>query len=127
MRDLHSLFMFRAVDLELKIVGDTGNSITGIFIFKSTQDNKQLRCIVSKGYGGWDHVSVSRADRCPTWEEMCFIKEQFFDSEEPVMQYHPPQSEWINNHSFCLHLWKPLIQEIPKPPSHFVGYKEYNK
>ena len=127
MRDLHSLFMHRAVALEMKVVGDTGNPNAGIFIFESPQDKKQLRCIVSKEYGGWDHVSVSRVDRCPTWEEMCFIKDKFFEPEEVAMQLHPPKSEWVNNHQFCLHIWKPLIQEIPKPPSHFVGYKELNK
>ena len=38
--------------------------------------------------GGWDHVSVSPANRnrqvCPTWEEMCEVKEIFWEDEEEV-------------------------------------------
>jgi hypothetical protein len=30
--------------------------------------------IASDGMG-WDHVSVSLKDRCPTWEEMCLVKD----------------------------------------------------
>lgn len=127
MIDLASLYKHRHVDHELKFTGDFGHPNAGVFVFQSPIDKKWLRCIVSKEYGGWDHVSVSRADKCPTWEEMCFIKNKFFHPEEAVMQYHPPESEWVNNHQYCLHLWKCLTIEIPKPPSHFVGFRELNK
>src|SRR5262245_54586743 len=26
----------------------------------------------------WDHVSVSLSHRCPTWDEMCWVKDLFF-------------------------------------------------
>lgn len=74
----------------------------------------------------WEHVSVSLKNRCPKWEEMCFVKDLFWDAEEAVMQLHPPRSTWINNHRFCLHLWRPLDGNIPLPPSIAVGYKELN-
>ena len=79
-----------------------------------------LRVIASDG-GGWEHVSVSLEDRCPTWEEMCHVKGLFWDAEDCVMQLHPPQSQWVNNHPHCLHLWRPLAASIPLPPSIFVG------
>lgn len=79
-----------------------------------------LRCIVSDG-GGWEHVSVSLPNRCPTWEEMCFIKDVFWGPEETVIQYHPPRSEYVNNHPYCLHLWKPSDAKIVTPPRNFVG------
>jgi hypothetical protein len=69
----------------------------------------------------WEHVSVSLASRCPTWEEMCFVKDLFWDPEQCVMQLHPPRSQWINNHPHCLHLWRPLNAEIPLPPPVTVG------
>lgn len=78
---------------------------------------------------GWQHVLVTvfengrRPERCPTWEEMCFIKSIFWDDEETVMQLHPPKSEWVSNHPYCLHLWKPVNADIPVPPSHRVGLK----
>lgn len=72
---------------------------------------------------GWEHVSVSTQHRCPTWEEMNWIKDQFFDSDEAVMQLHPPKHNYINNHPHCLHLWKPVDVEIPQPPLEMVGIK----
>lgn len=86
-------------------------------------------CIASDGLG-WQHVSVTivgyrqnKASRCPTWEEMCFVKDQFWNKYETVIQYHPPESEYVNNHPFCLHLWKPDNIEIPLPDSIMVGIK----
>ena len=39
---------------------------------------------------------------------------------------NPPKSQWINNHPFCLHLWRPLRDNIPLPPQIAVGLKELN-
>lgn len=69
------------------------------------------------GADGWDHVSVSLERRCPTWDEMCWIKELFFDDTECVVQYHPSKSDYINEHPFVLHLWKPGNGVVmPMPP-----------
>lgn len=77
--------------------------------------------MVASIYGGWDHVSVSRKTRCPTWEEMCALKDLVFEPEETVMQLHPEKSEYVNNHPFCLHLWRPTGDlKIPMPPKSFV-------
>lgn len=59
---------------------------------------------------GWEHVSVTvhGRKRCPTWEEMSFIKDFFWHDTEWVMQFHPPQQEKVNDHPYCLHLWRPL-------------------
>ena len=27
--------------------------------------------VIASDGAGWEHVSVSRRDRCPTWDEMC--------------------------------------------------------
>lgn len=80
--------------------------------------------IISDG-GGWEHVSLSTrlGKRLPTWEEMCFIKDLFWDAEETVIQIHPAQSEYVNNHPNCLHLWKPTSAKLPVPPTDFVGKK----
>lgn len=70
----------------------------------------------------WEHVSVSISKtRCPSWEMMCYIKSVFWDPEDLVVQYHPPQSQHVNNHKACLHLWRPLDQTLPLPPSILVG------
>jgi hypothetical protein len=90
---------------------------------------RDLRVIASSGDFSempWEHVSVSLPNRCPNWQEMCFVKSLFWEDEEAVMQLHPPRSTWINNHPFCLHLWKPMLAEIPLPPQSAVGLKKFN-
>ena len=81
--------------------------------------NKPAFVIFSRG-GGWDHVSVSFHDRCPTWDEMCYIKDLFFEAGECVMQLHPAKKDYINMHPYVLHLWRPQQSEIPMPPKAFV-------
>ena len=72
------------------------------------------------GLGDWEHVSVSLRDRCPTWDEMCFVKDLFWMDGECVVQFHPHKSEYINMHPLCLHLGKP-VNPRPLPPSIAVG------
>lgn len=79
-----------------------------------------LRVLASNG-DGWDHVSVSLGTRCPTWEEMDYVKRLFFKPDETVMQLHVPAGDNVNNHPYCLHLWRPHKGEIPRPPAEFVG------
>jgi hypothetical protein len=46
---------------------------------------------------------------------MCWVKWSFFDDEECVVQFHPPQSKYVNRHPFVLHLWKPPAAVILPP------------
>lgn len=88
-------------------------------------------CVVSDGdETGWEHVSVhirfKTSDnkvkmRTPTWKEMCTIKDLFWHEHETVIQFHPPRSEYVNNHPHCLHLWRPESEEIPRPDPKLVG------
>ena len=68
------------------------------------------------GVDAWEHVSVSLPDRCPTWEEMCEIKDLFWKATETVVQFHPPKTSYVNNHPYCLHLWRHVDQEVNLPP-----------
>lgn len=69
----------------------------------------------------WEHVSVSIEDRCPTWEEMEFVRDLFWHESETVMQLSVPRAQHVNMHPYCLHLWKPIGLKIPLPPSILVG------
>lgn len=75
---------------------------------------------------GWDHVSVRPLQKriVPSWDDMCRLKEIFFEDDEWVVQYHPAKSEYVNNASNCLHLWRPQEQQLPTPPDILVGIKE---
>jgi hypothetical protein len=110
---------------------DMGNN--GFFIFPHYKvDNYEIRFQISDGEG-WEHVSVTigakgkAATRCPTWDEMCWVKSQFWNEDECVIEYHPPKSEYVSCHPFCLHLWKPIGIELPLPNSIFVGPAEFKK
>jgi hypothetical protein len=97
----------------------------GQFVLSGLKGEK-LFVQVSDGMG-WEHVSVSvfrsRLKRCPTWEEMCYVKDLFWEDEECVVQYHPPRSDYVNCHNFVLHLFKPIGIDIPRPPSILIGPK----
>lgn len=84
----------------------------GLFYFK--YKNRKIKVIASDG-AGWDHVSVSLKHRCPTWHEMCWIKDLFFEKEETVIQFHPAESEYKNFHEFTLHLWRNQNEQIQLP------------
>ena len=132
--------------VERSRVGGQSGDANGHYLIK--RGNAILSVRSSNG-GGWDHVSVSRKTRCPTWDEMCWVKDQFFRPDECVMQLHPPKAENVNCHPFCLHLWRPQTVDeiadvaadwaiagerfpysrespgaIPRPPSNFVGPKQ---
>ena len=77
--------------------------------------------IVASWDEGWDHVSVSRPDRFPTWEEMERVKRAFFRPDEVAFQLHVPVSDHISVHPFCLHIWRPHAADIPLPPKWMVG------
>lgn len=92
----------------------------GIFLVDHTKTNVTLKVIASAGEG-WEHVSVSLPNRCPNWPEMHAIKQLFWLDEEAVMQLHPPQSDYRSYYDYCLHLWRPISQDIPLPPGILVA------
>ena len=101
------------------IGSDAGYGNNGAFVVGLKRG--QTLFVIASDMMGWEHVSVSRSDRCPTWEEMCQIKAMFWDAEDIVLQFHPRESDYVNNHPNCLHLFRPIDAEIPTPPSILVG------
>lgn len=104
-----------------RLASDESFGNNGCFIVSGPQGAKLL--VIASDQLGWDHVSVSTKTRCPRWDEMCFIKDLFFDEDETVVQFHPKKSEYVNNHPHCLHLWKMHNHEYELPDSIFVGVK----
>ena len=96
--------------------------VDGAFEFISPTEFRRtpLHVIASTGEG-WDHVSVSLISRTPNWKELEYVRSLFFKPSETVMQLHVPKSEHVNFHEFCLHLWRPQEQDIPKPPAWMIG------
>jgi hypothetical protein len=106
----------------------TPGSTRGFFLI--TANSLMLKVMASDGNYkevglgpeyAWEHVSVSTNIRCPTWQEMDFVKDQFWLPEETVIQLHVPKHRHVNVHPYCLHLWRPLFAAIPLPPRDAVG------
>lgn len=98
----------------------------------SHKDGRVVYMIADDGKeSGWEHVSVTcmRKHRgkivpqMPDWNLMCMVKDLFWDEEETIIQFHPPKSEYVNNHEMCLHLWKCIRQTYVLPPRELVGIK----
>lgn len=105
--------------IRLNIVEDYGKD--GLMAYYShPRYNRRQMTIVFSCDRGWEHASVSLKGRCPTWEEMCSIKDIFWNEDEAVMQIHPPKSEYVNLHPYCLHLWKPVGQDFIRPEKELV-------
>lgn len=83
----------------------------------------QAVMVIASDGEGWEHVSVSRRDRCPTWDEMCQVKAMFWGEDDCVIQYHPPKRDYVNIHPYCLHMWRPVGVDFPQPDSLLVGPK----
>lgn len=104
-----------------RMASDASYGMNGGFIVPGPRGIK-LICLVSDK-GGFEHVSVERgkpgdkiATKVPYWDELCFIKDFFWQPEETVIQYHPAHSVYVNIHPGVLHLWKCIDQPFPVPP-----------
>jgi hypothetical protein len=102
-------------------IGNNGAFIIPLGYFTK----KEQAIIIASDGSGWEHVSVhvasKKTQRTPTWNEMCQIKDLFWDDEDCVVQYHPPKSEYVNQHKHTLHLWRSTDRVIPVPESVLVG------
>ena len=90
------------------------------------QGGRAYGSVIWSNGGGWEHVSVApyKRSHTPTWDEMCRLKDMFFHDDEVVVQFHPAKSDYVNNVPNCLHLWRPLNEVMPTPPSIMVGVRK---
>lgn len=108
-----------------RLASDDTDGNNGLFmlpssVFSPEQTGQPLTVIASDG-AGWEHVSVSRVDRCPSWGEMCAVKALFWERDDCVVQYHPSERDYVDFHPRCLHLWRPIGVDFPRPPAMLVG------
>lgn len=123
MKDLRQLNRYRDTELESKITLGKSYPRSKIGSFRIPLSSHDIALVIADNgmqNRDWEHVSISLPDcnRCPTWNEMCEIKDMFFDDEEAVFQIHPPKSEYVSFHEYCLHLWK---SKKPFPRPHWTS------
>src|SRR4030095_11410930 len=104
----------------------------GAFLLDSPEPGWRLMLIADDGTNtdvpeslGWEHVSLramrGTQSRTPTWKEMTFVKERCWESEDVVVRFHPPRSEYVNAHPHVLHLWRHTDLAFPRPAPSLVG------
>lgn len=113
----HNDEIIKIPELELVQMGEDGGC--GRVFLGSSHLNKAAQVVWSWG-DGWDHVSVSFRNRCPTWDEMCRIKDMFFYENETCVEYHPAKRDYVNIHPYCLHIWRRQDDYTPRPPMYMV-------
>lgn len=112
---------YRVIKGQFATTKDDGNN--GHFFIP--YHTKFFFCIVSDGLG-WEHVSVRIVDKkfkhdwIPDYRALKTIKELFWGDDECVVQYFPAKADHVNIADNVLHLWKPILQEMPVPPKVFV-------
>lgn len=52
------------------------------------------------------HVSMSYPDHDPTWDEIKAVRAAFFPADVDAMMMLPRQSNFVNVHQHCFHLWQ---------------------
>jgi hypothetical protein len=59
----------------------------------------------------WIHVSFSRCDRMPSYEDMARVKRRFIGRKRKGIMVLPSELEHYNYHPNCLHLFSPLLAD----------------
>jgi hypothetical protein len=104
-----------------ELASDTSDGNNGAFVFPPQLTPFSCTLfVVATDVGGWDHVSVHAKGRCPSWKEMQWVRELFFQDDEWAVQYSPAKSEHINKHEYTLHWFRPQQEKLPLPPREFV-------
>lgn len=121
----HVIEKYRLTKGEFASDSSYGNA--GVFVIPHYKIDGYIFQVIASEGEGWEHASISldsykrKVERCPTWEEMCFIKSLFWDEEDCVIEFHPPKSHYVSHHAYCLHLWRPTDFIMPIPPTDLVG------
>ncbi len=63
---------------------------------------------------GW-HMSISRNDRYPYWDEIAYARYELLPQDMTFVFILPPREEYINVHNFCFHLheYRAAIPAMP--------------
>jgi len=53
----------------------------------------------------WHHVSVSRPDRLPDYDDLTFVKKHWIGDDKYAYFVFAPRAKHVNIDKHCLHLW----------------------
>lgn len=64
-----------------------------------------VTCLIPGDSRPWIHLSLSRPDRIPSYEDMACVKKLFIGEERQAIQVFAPRAKHINIGKNVLHLW----------------------
>lgn len=68
----------------------------------------------------WMHVSCSRRDRLPDWEDLKLVKRVFIGAERLAVQVLPREADYVNINARVMHLWS-CLEADPVPDFRVEG------
>lgn len=92
--------------LELINQNDRLGDCTNVTWFKSNTGIVAARSVDDTPHGPLNHVSVSRADRLPSWDEVKRVRDLLLPSYLDFMMVLPNCEDYVNIHEYCFHLWQ---------------------
>jgi hypothetical protein len=72
--------------------------------------------ITEREYQGnlWLHISMSRYNRYPTWDEIKRIKNELIGEDVRTIMMMPEKRNYINLHPYCFHLYAgEIVDKLP--------------
>jgi hypothetical protein len=84
------------------------------FSVKAYASKKGLRVLLSHERHNdqmWIHVSVSRQNRIPPWADIRKVKDIFIGRDQKAIMVIPSESEYVNCHPYCMHLFSNLERD----------------
>ena len=80
-------------------------SLQGIFSLQRCKVMVTRDPVGANGSPRW-HLSISHPARLPSYEELKAARYKFLPDDIYVAQIFPPQSEFVNLHPYCIHLYE---------------------
>lgn len=96
----------------------TPEPMCGPWVYKQIgrAKGRALRVICTGGveadHRRWLHVSYSKPECIPDWEDTRLVKDTFIGRDRKALQILPPEAEYVNFAPHCLHLWSCIDGDV---------------
>lgn len=89
----------------------------GMRTFESSLGLRVILSVEDRGpdTGTWLHVSLSRASKLPSWDDVREVKDLFIGRDRCALHLVPPEKFYVNVHPHTLHLWSRLDADTVPP------------
>lgn len=96
--------------LDFKVISEAENGFAyhskskGLMVMASIETEKDGK--------NWLHVSFSRRNKMPDYNDITFIKKHFVGEDRKAIMVFPSKDEHVNIHPYCLHLWCCMDEDV---------------